>query len=113
MTITNIISLLLCSCCLALGQLLFKRAAISAAEGELYQILLSPYLWVALFVYGFTTLLWVYLLRTIDLSKAYPFMALSFILVPLAATIFLNESQSYQYWIGLTFVIMGIALTAI
>jgi len=111
MTLTNIMSLLFCSVCLALGQFLFKRAAISTADGEFYQVLLSPYLWGALFVYGCTTLLWVYLLRTIDLSRAYPFMALSFIIVPLVATVFLNESQGFQYWIGLALVVVGIALT--
>jgi hypothetical protein len=54
------------------GQLLFKLAA---RQVRTEQILLSPYLWIAVCLYGAVTLAWVLLLREIDLASAYPLLA--------------------------------------
>lgn len=97
---------------LAVGQLLFKAASAHLVLGEgVSRLLLSMFsvpMAVALVVYGIATVLWVVLLHSIPLSRAYPFVALAFALVPLAAWAFLGEPLSLRYLFGL-----GLMLTAL
>ena len=62
----------------------------------------------ALFVYGTATLLWIVLLQRVPLSRAYPFAALGFVLVPLASAWLFGERISVPYVLGAAFVIVGI-----
>jgi len=52
--------------------------------------------------------LWVYILRTVPLSFAYPFSALGFVLVPVAAKLIFGESIGRMYLIGAVLVIGGL-----
>jgi drug/metabolite transporter (DMT)-like permease len=93
------------------GQLLFKIAA-DQIKGPGLQI--STYglavLALALAVYAAATLAWVLVLRQAPLSRVYPFMALAFVLVPLASRFFLGETLAPQYWLGVAFLFVGLIL---
>ena len=81
--------------------MLFKKTALSissasgASSGKLPAglfegIILAmqvPWLYAALLVYAIATVTWLYILQRIPLSMAYPFSALSMIIVPLASTL--------------------------
>jgi drug/metabolite transporter (DMT)-like permease len=102
---------------LASGQILFKYSAQSAPEFNdipaLVSILRIPSMWAAIILYGFATLLWVYLLQQIPLSKAYPFVALGFILVPLAGQFLFGEIVPRIYWLGVFLILIGIFFTGL
>lgn len=66
----------------------------------------------ALAIYGTATLAWIYLLRTTELSKVYPIMALSFVFVPLAARAFFGEEITPLYWVGIFLIVFGVGLIA-
>jgi drug/metabolite transporter (DMT)-like permease len=89
------------------GQILFKLAA---GRGDLTQILLSPIFWGAAVLYGLITILWVVLLREVDLSRAYPFVATTYLLVPAASMIFLGEKVGPMYFAGVALIVIGIVL---
>jgi drug/metabolite transporter (DMT)-like permease len=65
-----------------------------------------------LVLYGVTTLLWVYLLHELPLSRAYPFMALAFALVPLLSWFFFREGLDLRYGAGLALMLFGLYLVA-
>lgn len=67
---------------------------------------------IAFFIYIGASLLWVWLLRTVPLSRAYPFTAGTLVLVPLLSVWLLNESVSMTYMGGAALVIAGVALIA-
>ncbi len=90
------------------GQILFKLAA---NRGTVEQMLLSWQLWAACILYGIVTLLWVLLLRKLELSKAYPIMAATYVFVPIAAVLFLGERVNLLYLAGIALIISGIILT--
>ncbi len=90
------------------GQVLFKLAA---GQGRIDRILLSPYLWTAACLYGVVTVTWVLLLREIDLARAYPLLAACFVLVPMAAALFLGERVAPLYGVGVLLILVGIFLT--
>lgn len=93
------------------GQMLFKIAADSGQSRPLPAALMNGWLAAALALYGGATLLWVYILRTTPLSVAYPFAALSFVIVPIGAWTFFGEVLSWRYAAGMLLIILGILLT--
>lgn len=102
-------AVLFCVGLISLGQVLFKYVGLASARAEDgwdAKTVLSAL--VALSIYGIATLIWIYLLRTIELSKAYPFMALSFVFVPLAAAAAYGERLSAGYYAGMLLIIAGI-----
>src|ERR1700730_13217288 len=80
------------------GQLLFKLAS---QQGSAIEIITSSSFWIAACLYGVVTIAWVLLLREIGLGRAYPIMAATYVLVPLAAYIFLGERVGPMYVIGI------------
>jgi drug/metabolite transporter (DMT)-like permease len=90
---------------LAVGQLLFKRTATRlvglAMPEQLVALLVQPSFCAACLLYAGATVLWVWLLTHIPFSAAYPFVGLSFIVVPVASWWFLGEPLGLRYWTGI------------
>ena len=101
---------------LAAGQILFKSAALSLPTirtfSDLTSTLQIPVLWLAFLLYGAATLLWIYLLQTVPLSRAYPFAALGFVLVPAAGVLLFNEKVGLSYVGGAALIVSGLLITA-
>lgn len=104
---------LLFSVALSAGQLLLKAAAedvkLRLATSWL-SACLSPWLAAALALYAATTLLWLWVLAALPLSKAYPFALLGAALVPAGAALFAHETITPAYVLGMAMVIAGIAV---
>ncbi len=102
---------LICVAGLAVGQILFKAGArsiaLSGLNGTALIFVLS-----ALVLYGTTSLLWVWLLQKADLGKLYPIMALAFVLVPALSYFLFHERYTWNYYIGVIFIVMGVIFTA-
>lgn len=102
---------------MASGQLLFKLGAThwqgNSAATWIVSFLTNPFLVGATFLYAMTILVWVYVLRTLPLSLAYPLTALSYVIVPVFSFFFLNEKISWQTVIGCALIILGIVITHI
>lgn len=95
---------------IAAGQVLFKLASRSVGDLNVEGILhlaRNPYLVAALVVYGFGTVVWVYVLKAVPLTLAYSFMSLTFCAVPLLAKIFLHEPLTWRYVIGGALIMIG------
>jgi len=96
---------------IAFGQVLFKISSRGFAAGEsLMKTLINPYLLGAFVLYGGCTVLWVYLLRDVDLSKAYPIFALSFLIVPILSWALLGEGFSKYSLYGGGLILAGVYL---
>ena len=95
---------------MATGQILFKLAALKLhADGSwLVQLVFNGYLWLAMVVYVSATVLWVALLRQIPLHLAYPFVALSFLFVPVLGHFILHESLRWQSLLGALVIVTGV-----
>ena len=115
----QILQLLSFAFLMSLGQILFKKTALSISTlGALSLIdgimkaIFIPWLYLALSVYALATVFWLYILQRIPLTIAYPFSALAMIIVPILATILFGEKLSISYWFGLLLIISGIAIIA-
>ncbi len=65
----------------------------------------------AIGIYLITALLWISVLREIPMSRAYPFMAIGFILVPVAGHLLFSEALGAKYFMGVILIIIGVYLT--
>ncbi|WP_225772509.1 EamA family transporter [Pseudomonas sp. Marseille-Q5115] len=111
MIITYIVALA-CVVGIAAGQILFKLGAMQLKKtGSVFDPQTFLILIIALGVYGLTTLIWIWILQKLTLGKAYPLMALAFVLVPIASHYFFDERFPPQYFVGVAILITGIIIT--
>jgi len=93
------------------GQVLFKITSRDVGPfglSSLKRLIFDPYLMLALAIYGFGTIVWIYVLRHVPLTVAYPFMALTFCAVPLLAWLLLGETLNIRYYLGTIFIVIGL-----
>ena len=96
---------------LSIGQILFKIASASVGEGASVRAMASnPYLLTALVLYAIGTVIWLFVLSRVDLVRAYPFAALSFVLVPMLSHWILAERFGTAYIVGVAFLVVGVVL---
>ena len=96
---------------IAAGQVMFKLTGQRLADHPslaFHQAVISPLFLAALTLYGGATLLWIYVLKTVPLSYAYSFMALTFVIVPLLAAVWLGEGLSVRYYAGMGLILAGL-----
>lgn len=104
---------ILCVIGISLGQILFKKAAMSITNAIQWQHwIFNGWLIAALALYGVTTLVWIWVLRHAPLHLAYPFMALAFLIVPCLGWLFLGEPMRLQTLAGGALILAGITLAA-
>lgn len=72
----------------------------------------SPWIWVGIVFVVLSFLCWIYVLRHIPLSIAFPLSNVVHVLVPLSCWIFLGEDISTVRWCGIGIVIFGLAVVA-
>ncbi len=80
--------------------------------GLITTILTSPWVLLGLGLYGVGALSWIMVLRKMDLSHAYPFLALNFILIALVGRFALGEEVPLLRWAGISVIAVGILLVA-
>lgn len=72
----------------------------------------SIWIWGAIALVIASFLCWIYVLRHIPLSVAFPLSNVVHVFVPLSCWIFLNEYISPRRWLGIAIVIIGLAVVA-
>ena len=100
------------------SELLLKRGASQTADLTSswswtgFGGLTSPLVWVAIVLVILSFLSWLYVLKYIPLSIAFPLSRVVDALVPLCSWIFLGEMISTRRWCGIALVIIGLAVVA-
>lgn len=89
-----------------LGQLDFSSALINTY----LKVFLSPYVLLGIFVYYIGVFFWLYALSKVDLSFAFPFVSLSYVLVFFLSWWFLGEHISILRWIGIMTICFGVLI---
>jgi|LGVE01.1.fsa_nt_gb undecaprenyl phosphate-alpha-L-ara4N flippase subunit ArnE len=93
------------------GQILFKISSGRMGEANMagfIRLITDPVFIVAVSIYALATFMWVYVLRSVPLSFAYSFNALTFILVPILSALLLGEVLTIRNFIGAALIISGL-----
>lgn len=104
------------------AQFCFKKSTVcqnfsainNISQGALFikAVIFSPFLWLALFSVLLIFTIWSTILSKIDLSVAVPVASFSYVLVPLASSIFLHEKISAMRWFGIMFILIGVIMVS-
>lgn len=91
-----------------------EGASLSPADpvALIAMILHSPLVMAGLILYGVGALSWIIVLSRLDLSLAYPFVALNFVLIAIVSRLVLSESIPSLRWVGIAVICIGILLVA-
>jgi drug/metabolite transporter (DMT)-like permease len=103
----------------AVGQILLKSGMNNIGEITLslntifkviFRMLTNPYVFVGLFIYVFSVIFWLAALSRVDLSYAYPFASMSYVIMFLASWLLLHENITPMRIIGTLVVGLGVFL---
>jgi len=97
------------------GQLLFKMAAqrlalSDAATNRLTDLIGNVYFFAAFALYCGLAVLWVWILTFTPLSRAYPFVAVAFVITPLLGGWLFGEPISARLGLGVVAIMFGLLL---
>jgi drug/metabolite transporter (DMT)-like permease len=115
MTAPLMIVLVFYSLGMACGQVLFKLAAARSSELDMARGpwgFANIYLISGVALYAALTLLWVWILKSVPLSKAYPFSALAFVFTPILSRLFFGELLNFTYFCGMGLLAAGVIVIA-
>lgn len=104
-------------CCSSLGHLSLKLAARSLGQpaglgGLLGAAARSPWLFAGISLHVLALALWVMGLRQVELSVAYPFIALGLVLVTFLSWSVLGEPLLATHWLGMGLITAGVLVVA-
>lgn len=101
-----------------IGQLFLKKGMgevgrIGSGDFSYYQTvfiktILNLKVLIGLLIYVLSAFLWLVVLSRVELSFAYPFVAIGYVLVMLISWFFLKESIPLNRWIGTALIFLGI-----
>ena len=100
------------------SELLLKRGASDVADPGSplswtgINGLTSPLVWWAILLVMLSFASWLYVLKYLPLTVAFPLSRVVDVLVPISCWIFLGEFISVRRWCGIALVIIGLALVA-
>ncbi len=101
---------------MSIGQVLFKLAAehakLDEAAGFWAGLFGSWHFYVSVAIYGLLTVVWIWVLTRIPLSRAYPFVVLAFVFTPILAAVFFGETLDARYYASLALIVAGLGLLA-
>ena len=104
--------------CVVASELLLKRGASEVANASSalswtgINGLASPLVWWAILLVVLSFASWLYVLKYIPLTVAFPLSRVVDVLVPISCWIFLGELISVRRWCGIALVVIGLALVA-
>lgn len=93
---------------IAVGQILFKIASEKPDLSDVRTLVMNAHLWAAVVLYGTATLAWIFVIKGLPISRAYMFMALTFVYVPILSAIFLGDPLSLKLALGMGLICFSI-----
>lgn len=114
-----LLSVVFASC----GQIFFKKgmtnmggqnitSSLPSLIATVFRIVFSPLVFIGLVLYGLSTLIWLFALSKTTLNYAYPFTALTFILVMLASYFIFSEAIPVNRLIGVGIICIGVLVAS-
>ncbi len=80
--------------------------------GSLKAVAGTPVVWIGLALFGLSAVVWLVVLSRASLSFAYPFAALTYVLIVLFDVFVLDESVPGLRWAGVALIVAGIVLVS-
>lgn len=114
MKIVLILSSVLLNC---FAQLLIRKGMLQIGEisvfqmfDNLFKLISNFWLWTALFFYGISLILWIVVLSKMEVSYAYPFFSIGYVVSALIGVLWFQEILTLTRIIGIAIISIGVFL---
>ncbi|HGK7303004.1 MULTISPECIES: SMR family transporter [Stenotrophomonas] len=91
--------------------LVTNQGVLELAQGAI-RIVLNPWVFSGLSCYAISIVLWMYVLSKVQVSFAYPFLSVGYVIVVGAAYLFFREPVSVMKLAGIALICAGVVLVA-
>jgi drug/metabolite transporter (DMT)-like permease len=100
--------------CLRLGMSspAVQQAMSSSSAGTIYAVSSNPAVLAGLMLYGLGAVIWLFVLARVNVTIAYPFVSISFLITAALAVLFLGEPLSRPVLMGTALITIGILVLA-
>ncbi|MEX0755752.1 MAG: hypothetical protein WEA54_07200 [Actinomycetota bacterium] len=95
-----------------MDQVTEATGALRFDAGHAKQVVTTPAVWIGLFLFGISAVVWLAVLSRASLSFAYPFAALTYVLILLFDRFVLAQDVAALRWAGVAAIALGIFLVA-
>lgn len=85
-------------------------AAFTSFANAFPSMIINVYLWLGLLCYGVSVLLWMVVLSKVDVSFAYPFLSIGYVLSAIVGYFFFHESVTPVRIAGIIVICIGVIL---
>ncbi|REB08545.1 hypothetical protein DVB69_05250 [Sporosarcina sp. BI001-red] len=115
---THLLLILINTLILVSGQFLWKIGMTRenpnfSSFSAIVKVMFSPYILSGLVIYGFATVLWLFILTKVPLSVAYPLQSLAYIFAVFGAYFLFNEPLGWWKVSGVLLIMVGVAFVGI
>lgn len=95
-----------------MNQVSGKAGPLQLTGASLRAVAATPAVWVGLVLFGISAVVWLAVLSRASLSFAYPFAALTYVLILLFDRLVLDQPVSALRWGGVALIVAGIVLVS-
>jgi multidrug transporter EmrE-like cation transporter len=88
------------------------KLSLNGAWPVTQQLMLEPSLWLGLFFYGISVIIWILALSRVDVSIAYPMLSIGYIVNALLAWYLFGEALTVERLTGIGVIILGVYILA-
>jgi multidrug transporter EmrE-like cation transporter len=90
-----------------MGGLTFRRTELASTA---LKIVAQPHIVIGIMLFVLSMVVWLAVLSKMELSRAYPMVSISYVLVALMAKVFLGEHMSLMRMAGIAVILAGVVL---
>ena len=91
-----------------MNQVRDAQGVVGADVASLRAVVGTPLVWLGLFLFGLSAVVWLAVLSRTSLSLAYPFASLTYVVIVLVDAFVLDESVPALRWAGVLLIVAGI-----
>jgi len=92
------------------GMLLIGEVGMNGFIQNLGSMLMNAWLWIAMLCYAVSILMWMVVLSKVEVSFAYPFLSIGYVVAAVVGYYFLGESLSLIRIMGILVICIGVYL---
>lgn len=95
------------------GQVAMKFGMNLAHGMSIFRAIFTPYVFTGFALYGISSMFWLMVLKKAgELSYVYPMIAISYIFVAILSYFIFKDTLSWQRWLGITLICVGVYFVA-
>ena len=96
--------------CIRKGMLMIGEVGVGSMFSNFGEMITNGWLWLAMICYAASIWLWMSVLSKVEVSFAYPFLSIGYVVAAIMGYFCFNESLSFVRFLGIVVICLGVYL---